>query len=303
MDDRKLLGDTMNLDEEQIAFVSTLGTGEAVVYAEGQRKAVLVRVGLADVKRTGGRVSDSALTVSASSVRAETIRFPLRGCATCPSRTLHTSCAKDRASKQVTAAARAVVQSIRFGTADLSELHGLFTALCETESIRAACTLNEIAETFVLRIGRLKRWSVFDATLLLDDVLAATQGLASGDRGNDRPATERFASLERQSGPFDGCEKCGMPCRFRFDVPSDAIEGFSKAYMRSFSGPPEGFKVRWRDDVVIPVVRSMHSSLPTSDIRVANAAAYCFAVQKIPLVSRDAREVKNAIESFKDALA
>lgn len=302
MDDRKLLGDTMNLDEEQSAFVATLGTGEAVVYAEGLRKPVLLRVGLADVKRSGGRVSDRDVADAAGEGPQEFVRFPLRGCASCPARGLKPSCSNHVVSVRTSMAARAVVQSIRFGQKDVTERYHSFRLLCEAESATPQCALNDHAESLVTRLGRLNHWPV-DETITLLDASLEIISQATTDKAFDVSQVARsFETTEMTAGPFDGCEACEMPCRFRFDIPRD-VEAFSKAYLRAFSGPPESFKERWKNDVVLPVVRAIRASLPTSDDNVSKVGAYCFAVQHLPLVSNDTNEITNALASFKDALA
>ena len=63
-DDRTLVGGTMNLDEAQKRFVTTLKTGQAVVFAEGDDRSLLVAVARHRATEGKGQIADQDVALS-----------------------------------------------------------------------------------------------------------------------------------------------------------------------------------------------------------------------------------------------
>lgn len=280
-DDRRLIGDTMNLDEKQSAYISTLETGEAVVYSEGIRKPVLVRVGLASVKRSGGRVSDAEIRKD----------FSHKDLALQPTYSV-----------RIRNSSRAIIQILRFGLTDILKAYEALANLCIDEVVNTKQVLQQEASAFVLRLSRLNRWNLKITRSLEISLLDSIEVLTSGQLPDMGELGQKFSEVELRRGPFSGCSFCQMPCRFRFDVGIKVDGDFGQAYSRSFSGDSSQFEKRWKTNVVQPVLQAMLEALPTSSEQIAKGAAYCFAVQRLPAVARDAKEASVALSLFRSAL-
>lgn len=61
-DDREVLGETMNLNEKQKKFITTLEVGEAIAYAEGLHKSILIKIPNYKLQMPSGGTSDQVVS-------------------------------------------------------------------------------------------------------------------------------------------------------------------------------------------------------------------------------------------------
>jgi len=78
-DDRQVMGGTMNLDEAQKRYVTTLRTGQAVVYAEGADKPYLIQVYNFKGTNVKGRVKDKQVRGAMQQFCSQPLYDPLPG--------------------------------------------------------------------------------------------------------------------------------------------------------------------------------------------------------------------------------
>ena len=76
----------MNLTEPQTRYLTTLRSGQGIVYTEGMRKPVLLQVALAPTKRLPGRLEVEKIRQAMMPFWEEhkKLKYPFAACSSCP---------------------------------------------------------------------------------------------------------------------------------------------------------------------------------------------------------------------------
>lgn len=298
-DDREIIGKTMNLSDQQGAFLTTLRTGEAISYTEGANKPIRLQVGLAPVKRSGGRVDGDAVREAMAAFYRERkhLRFPYPMCASCPGQENRLSCGcSQRMDDASINLARRLVVALRFGH---PHFHELYRSFCDSlrrsgEGISPHCILASVLAKDLNERGRRFSWS--EAQVAFIEASAAT-ALAQNANGSDvAKIAAQYAKLESRNRPYDGCDACRQPCRFIVEMSSNTRE-FHDAYHNAFRASSETFEARWKDG---PVAVAMHHAQRLfSDLNdggeTLRSAAYCFGVQQLNKMNSVTEEESEAV--------
>jgi DNA helicase HerA-like ATPase len=251
-DDRQVLGATMNLDERQSRYVTSLPTGQAVAYAEGADRPYLIQVPAHAAKQKGGgKVTQQQIAEAMRQALASPRYDPLPGY----SRYLRGVAGFDPRLRDlalqlsnlpafrahfgryflsaVLEPARAVqdygqlLHFMRQETANLKLKPANLTQLA------VAALLHALNDLFEVR-GRGYHW-LYNVTAALRDqageaLIAVAQGFDPANSGGLASLTTEvtgklnaFATgyrqqTSREHGPFAGCVVCQQRCLYRYDV-------------------------------------------------------------------------------------
>ncbi len=263
-DDRKVMGGAMNMSDEQERYVTTLRTGQAVVYAEGADKPYLVAVPPFKGQRTTARPNDKVIAAAMRPVTQSPLYDPAPGYSQYVQRD-----AAGHFDPEIRDLALKVLEQRSFGevwaayTLSLfvdpsNAVYGYHTIAKlveqvagkmkqeELQQVTTALILYAAAQMMAAR-GRAYGWLYNVTEVLRGQWVEALVGIVQGYR-NETDALQALASqtatqLEpflkgyRQQtrlsrGAFEGCVFCPNRCLYRDEV---AVLVQDKAVARDFT--------------------------------------------------------------------
>jgi hypothetical protein len=311
-DDRQALGATMNLAERQSRYVTSLGAGQAVAYAEGADRPYLVQVPAHAAKGQGSRrITNQQVAEAMGQALADARYDPVPGY----SRYL---CADGRFDPRL--------RDLALQLAELPALRAHFrryflSALLEPEravqdygqllhlvrqettnfklkpadlaQATTAVFLHCLDDLFEAR-GRGYRW-FYNVTAALRD--QAAEALVAVARGFDPADANGLARLTadvtarlnvlatgyrqqtaREHGPFAGCVVCQRRCLYRYDVAPFASDKVSEHDFVSAIRESGGEDAMW--NALAAVSRQVSGRVvETGNDETRNEVALCFATQ------------------------
>ena len=287
-DDRDLLGHTVNLDEEQIRYLATLGTGEAVAWTEHTQKAVLIQVPPSPAK-------DSQAILSGDLRRSrsgEPSLLPYPGCAACDEQAV-SGClghGQDNFDESLVDAFRRAFNGMRLNHSAIVPALSEFRQLTYRSARpigRPYCSFVRIAEMDIERRSEFRAWQYHDVDWLMSSVTnIALDTMPSLDElhGSELPEatkTKAIALRERCRQmesvlhlPFPGCHLCDAPCAYRFDM-SLTAKGLGKEFRTAFMDR------NTKTERLVQIARSAATkSFLASDLESTIGASFCFAIQQ-----------------------
>ena len=244
-DDRAVLGATMNLDEGQQRFVTTLRAGQVVAYAEGADRSYLLHV--PEVKQSLKRVvSDDELKQEAAVWRAAAPYMSARLARHIPIE-LHTSNLRDYAlgvlgHAEFPAAFEryflSLLESPRLAVYGYSELWQVIKRAPQPRADKevkamAAWVIAEAVSGVLAERGRRQAWFYAVTQEMAETLVDALADIAANFDNRTvalealtvkhTPAIERvrqryFNLVKNAPKPFAGCDFCQAQCRYRFEV-------------------------------------------------------------------------------------
>ncbi len=319
-DDRKAVGTTMNLNESQLRYLTTLRTGEAVAYTEGMQKPVLLTLPL---------VSSEA-AVSTGEVRSAMHQF-LRdyqdifrlypGCAECTLNDDSINCnlkTKARVDALLLESFSRLLNTLRLNKALIFDAYSDFDLSCRRNPAHhpeksGYCIFLELLEHDIERHGEYSCWSHGDVEKVIHLACTVMYKLIASFGKSERKVIEKeyskdlmaFSNLFKRLSkidfyPFPGCRCCHDPCYYRYDMryPDNDlnVRDFRSGFMDSEIKMNELAGICWS---VTP------QAFFPKDIRSRRGAALCFAVQQFSELglSRSnqeemAEQIANALSAF-----
>jgi hypothetical protein len=296
-DDRRAVGNAMNLGEPQVRALATLVCGEAVVGMEGIQKPVLVRVPLSAGKDEGGHVGPGEVRQAMSEYRAENAGclLPYPACSECQASKAGSNCGRrtgERAGAQARVAFARLFNAMRLNKVAVVDAFAAFTEAVRHNRLdqdsTAYCLFVELAESDVERRGEFAAWRHDDVErfILLACAVIATLSRELGMSA--RTAVEKacakdllaFGNLGKRLHkvgplPFPGCHSCIEPCHYRFDMQSMRHPLDSDDFRDIFINPDI------EDAALARICWEVSAQcFSASDLRSRRGGAFCFAVQQ-----------------------
>lgn len=320
-DDRRSVGATMNLTDDQMRALVTLVPGEAAVYSEGARKAVLVHVPLRSPK-------SNTLAVRTDEVRHamepfwskhKELRPQHHACNKCPA--AGTNCASSLtrvvASRgEVRTAFLRLWSALRFEKALVGPAFSEFRTRVERAAVPplrdglSLCVFARLVESELEFRGQMRAWSFEDMDRAADlacSVVARTaeasdrsHGVSTGTEGS-RTSSALSALLRRlhhlESGPFAGCSSCQDACEFRVEAGRSTDSEHGEDFRRMFLDPS------------VPVssltaygVSAVARFYMAKDVASRRGAALCFAVQQFHALGLSEKNQEEMARQFAEEL-
>jgi len=278
-EDRQVMAGAMNMDEDQKRYISTLKTGRAAVYAEGEDKPILVRIPYQKGK-IKERIADTDLAIRYNH------RSPTNSpkCEKCESRRncLGMSKIKDIASdERFRKEVDKFVISALFGGQTLREsFHSLLINVPMQDKQLGCCVIACGIERSVDSRGKLYFWK-YDDMIELQHLLERTvEGLIHNRETTG--AVEKFQEVYRRlcyspGGPFPGCSLCTETCLFRYDAErlmkdEEVSENFGSVFEK-------GSKWEKLEKAGIYCIVAAERAIHSEDINILKKIALCLAAQ------------------------
>ncbi|HPO14826.1 MAG TPA: ATP-binding protein [Candidatus Hydrogenedentes bacterium] len=298
-DDRKIIGNTMNLTDEQSRYLVGLRPGEAVVHAESIPRPILVSIPLVASKRS----STSAVTITADDVRTAMQPFwqqngdalrPLTGCCRCLEKSNCSLCESVGAEAELTMGFRRLFNALVHQPSITSEAFSDFLVLTLENKYgysgqrNVYCLLIHLADEEVERRAEYGGWGHDNVDQLVDILCGVLWFLATHQQATNaellNQCLRELAAISdlirhlstKGSIMYPGCAICRRPCLHRFDVKRFRNEAASKDFRSAFmdlSVPMEHLAaISWRE-----ASRAYHAK----DIASRRNAALCCAIQQL----------------------
>jgi DNA helicase HerA-like ATPase len=258
-DDRQVLGATMNLDDAQKSYISTLRAGQVVAYAEGADRPYLLSIPDFKGQSLKRAVTDAELAQEATIWRGAPPYTPALLARHVPTE-LRTSDVRDYvlgmlALPDFPAAFNryflSLVASPRLAVYGYNDLGQVIKRALQPRSdpeARAAATwaIVQAASDLLHDRGRRYAWFYHSVHEMLETLVGALADVAA--RFDNQVATldalaakhapalglfcKRYLNLVgRAPGPYSGCDFCPAQCRYRFEVAPLAAD---KSIQREF---------------------------------------------------------------------
>jgi len=284
-DDREAVGETMNLEPNQVAALSTLRAGHAVTFLEGMEKPVLLEILLTKTKSEYEQIDPKGIRDRMAPFW-ETHQALLRrhpGCGACGMKEGLGGCGKNLAAlpqETVLAASRKLRSAFLFYPAAAPAARLDFERACAEPPVvivgGAYCVWVDLVDRQLTRWAQLLRWPH-------DKTLAANQALTAAYHAPPPPDGPGLADqvFGVGDGPFVGCALCPRPCHFRPNVFECVEEPAVKLFMELHrKGKTE---VDFCADLVGRNLPRMDRKAPA-----ARGHAYCLAVHLLARSGMDA---------------
>jgi hypothetical protein len=297
-DDRKAIGNTMNMTDAQIRFLSTLRSGEAVAYIEDMQKSVIMAVGLAPAKGTSRKMPDIEVKTAMEPFwqKNQELKRLFPGCAKCPVLNTDGECRFHDLSLQdpiLIAGFKRLFNTLRLNKAIVMESFGDFKLLCQRNPFvkqegLVYCAFNQLLEAEIERRGEFHGWLYSEVDRAIDLITSIVALLSEKFGKAERKSLEKecareltalshlFKRLHRSEIlPFPGCRLCTDPCHYRFDMQSAEEDPQSQDFREDFLNK----------DIELKAVARLcwnftSQKFMAKDIRSRRGAALCFAVQQ-----------------------
>jgi hypothetical protein len=339
-DDRDMMGGTMNLDDRQKRFVTSLRTGQAVVYAEGADRPYLVEVFPFKKKNVKRRVADRQVRGAMQEFCNQPVYEPLLGYnqyiqSLLPADGRGNSDVRDLALAVLLADEFAAMFSRYFLSLVLEPLQGVYgynalVKLAEQVVKPRPDQQKPVALYVMLQAvtdllddkGRRYNWLYNvvetlrrDLTTTLADVVATfvnRQDAIDALAGRHGPALGIFAKQYRQLCskapiPYAGCAFCSDQCLYRYEI---APLAHDKALIREFG---ETIRTVKSDDAMWHGLASLSQEaamravqadppMPVPTAAVA-AVAVCFAAQMAVALELSSASQRKLVKNIKEILS
>lgn len=297
-DDREALGAAMRADPRQVAQLSVLDAGDAVVFAEGMESPALVAVPLSAAKQERRcAVEDSRVREAWRSVADPEVYRRSSFCVGCPSAGLSGSCAPDPSAWNGTGrrAFEAFLSAMAHNRAFLRQAYSDVELACRSArstavtSAEVACTLNAFLEESIEERFRFAGWPYSSELELERFAYATTRAIAehvgtanatSADRSIARTAAPYGRLLERLSRiedlPFAACCLCRNRCRHRFEAAERPRNMAASTYFEDEFADTAGDPHR----LALVVWSVTKDYIHPKDVTTRRDLAVCFACQQ-----------------------
>ncbi|MGD8823172.1 MAG: hypothetical protein PVG63_08735, partial [Anaerolineales bacterium] len=305
-DDRRALGGTMNMGEDQVEMLATLRIGQAAVFSEGDDKPLLVQVPYAKIEASAEmaskRKSDARVTDFMKGFRGlDAVAEAFVPHKLCPSACGHPYRYCDDAKplverkafqEQFSALVLVVLLDPDSVAGRLSELLSTIRASLPKRSLEKgayACVLLHAIDWYTTDFGRRYHWGyavVEELRQSLSTYLVACLSAAMGGKESSPKSRETFASVylnacKRSQNPFPACgQVCPKgKCLFRYhnlQLMGDAklAEAFSLAMTQS------GVEGSWSNLTPIYDVITRLNGIGF-DPAIQRSLGLCYGVQRI----------------------
>ena len=269
-DDRKLVGSTVNLSEEQIRSLSTLERGVGVAYSEGMRKPALIEIPLSEIKHRSYEVTSSDIREWMKSfwIDHADLLFPYAGCKFCSSAQKGQSCQSQMIRSKdpfCTEAAIKLFNAMRLNKTLVVDAYLDYAALIQKDlSYQSiSCALLASFENSVEDRGAFNNWAFDDIETLLNSSSQVLLGLVEelgvlGRKGVINKFSKQLTVFvtrckrlhKADKLPYSGCNCCTEPCEYRFDMTlppqSKAVRNFRDIFLNEDMDILENAKFAYR---------------------------------------------------------
>jgi len=172
-DDREAVGNTMNLSESQMRYLTTLRAGEGVAYTEGMQKPVLLTVPLSQTKSAYQEVSTEEVREAMRSfwLSNSDLLLPFPGCTKCPVAGDNGNCGirgSSRVDVLLLESFRRLFNTLWLNKPLVLDAYSDFNLLCQRNPVRGKgknstyCLFVELVDSEVERRGEFSGWSYED---------------------------------------------------------------------------------------------------------------------------------------------
>ena len=281
-EERERMGKAMNMNEEQISFISTLKRGEAAVYCEGEDRPILIKVPLI---KLNGKLTDLDL----ASRRGNLIHPHFHGCERCVARG---DCHSIKG-KEISKGERFKKEMDRFIlTCLLSDeigegISGIIRSISENHPFKAHengiiyCSILHGIESSLDMRGKMYWWE-YDKMAELQIMLEmiAERALQNSDV---RELLRELRNIYRDmcylvQGPYPACSLCRDVCLFRYDANQLLKERRVQMNFSSlFEG--KGSKEEKLERAAIYCILSARKAIHSKEINCLKRIGLCLAAQ------------------------
>jgi len=299
-DDREMVGNTMNLDKYQIRKLSTLQTGEAVLYSEGLSKAVFIKVKKSDIEHRILSQSMNIKKIMSNFWDKNSHLFnAMLFCEKCPIKKKYPSvCSINKNEVQdnslLIESYTRLFNAIRLNRTLILDAYSDFDfacrRLCKTEELtyHIYCLFSILAEKDIERRGEFYLWNHSD----IDELIVFISYILSSlciEYGNVEKKTllsnigKKLTSLSNYLKrihkvnmlPYPACRLCNEPCYYHFDSTYAGTAPNSIIFKDMFFNPDIDI-----EEVARLCYEITSKSFPINDIRSRRGAALCFCIQQ-----------------------
>lgn len=296
-DDRKTVGNTMNLTDSQFRYVTTLERGEAAVYTEGIRKPVLLQV---PQKKSDETLADQTVKEQADSLRKVHVQLfmTFKGCEHCPfgwTTCAYSSLIHDLSDVLLKEAFIRLFNALRLNSTSILETYTEFQERSRPLSAQNVqppslyCLFIEFVDTEIEQRGKFGGWAykhLENAIRLSCSIISCItkqEGKIEADKVKDLYATdltelrELFQQLHAvKVFPYPGCRFCEQPCAYRFDMASFNQSIYAEEFFDALSEEQPD------PTAIIEICRkAVARYFHEENELVRDEAAFCFAVQQL----------------------
>lgn len=311
-DDRRLMGGAMNLDEAQKRFVTTLNTGQAAVFAEGDDGPFLVAVSEHPATMTKGQVADQDVATLMQSFCTGGVYDPYMAC---PKHCQAMAANAGRCPHHVRDRARSIADhpSVQGAFAvwvlstveDLEQFIRGYPLLRDTmrrlmagkpkdERDVLLCAIIQGAELFFERKMRqydwllnvansMKAWFLSAATELVYEYQDENPESNQRILDHHRDTLERFSKgyqqqCRRDVGPYPSCAPCARKCLYRYEVQHVVDDRLlTKSLVRTLRSDQDDERM-WQQIRQI-CLQAARQAVTVEDEDILKRVAICYAAQ------------------------
>jgi hypothetical protein len=337
-DEREVMAGAMNLDQAQTRAITTLGTGQAAIYAEGADRPYLVKIGQA--KGAGGRATarpaDPQLRLALISGQSfgDEIYKPRPGCERCGLwKSDSARCATIRDVALLAQSNAGFVEAYRRYTLSLAEeparaVHGYPDLLQQVKQLGrpsdeqelrdlALCALVHRSAEQVEQQGQ--RYGIpYDELADMHGALLAVLAPVVKNFQNDQaalatlhqhvePKARGYGQLmrkltEQATGPFAGCIFCESRCRYGYDLAPLATETALQRDVLDAIERIQDNTLMWARLAEVSRAAAARA-ISVSDPGQRHAAALCFACQAGAALKFSAESQRKLAKNTRETLA
>jgi len=300
-DDREIVGGTMNMNEAQVRFLTTLPVGRAVVYAEGADHPYLVQIeNYKDRLAGSGRPVDKAIALAMRALTHTPLYDPLPGYSTLiardPQRKLDVYvhdlagrvCARPEFEAIWSGCFSNLALHPEWGRKSLDPLIDLLKRTLasqtrEQQGQTLLVVLLQAAHDTLQSRGRHYGWTYDKVEHLRQKLIEGLKIALSSRAEQSNPVLEQFASEYRalcrmEQGPFYGCGPCQERCSYRYDVTAEVrSRTFEHEFANIIRNAPDD-QVMWTELAGLCRDATVRLIGDRDQLRI-NQAALCIGVQ------------------------
>ena len=322
-DDREVVGGTMNMDEAQVRFLTTLPVGRAVIYAEGADHPYLVQVEDHKARLAqSGRPSDRDVALAMRTLTHAPLYDPLPGYSTLIARDpqgqldvyVHDLtgrvCERSEFGPIWAGCFLNLALHPEWGRKSLDPLIDLLkrTLSGQTREQQGQALLvvllQATQDTFQLR-GRHYGWTYDQVERLRQRLVEGLKIALSSSTEQSNPTLEQFASeykalCKREQGCFVGCAACRERCLYRHDVSSIVKDRVFRQEFVSAIQHNDKDAALWMALTNLSRESAMRLIGPSDPVEIASAAL-CIAVQttdRLGFSRSTQRKVASSLETL-----
>lgn len=334
-DDKELMAGSMNLSKEQLKFVSTLNSGVAATYSEGEYSPCLVKVPFVKGSSTKGIIKDDFLSDTVSLGYKVAGRFvSCDHCHRCGNSNLCLNLNFDTLNDDVVFAFKRLFLTFRFCNLDkcVGEFERFKTALLRNRFSESytLCILTYLTNHHLNKLGAFFNWSFKKQEESFNKCIEVYKQLcpdsdkhksASKMRGSLLNKADKSTSLmsfnlqqkdldKFQKGlislfrvdsglPFVGCESCSHKCSLRFHSGRSKNHIHFKSVSESWvEFVRENSDEAW-EQLVGRCQYVVFQGLENCDRIIVNSFALCFFIQFLNKETLAHNEIEEYVNAFK----